>query len=794
MWNLITRMIRSTFRRFPVASLLNVLGLAIAFAAFVVIMMRVSYERQFDRCHTKADRIYRVDLVTGDHPEGFPILACPFVKAVIQSSPSIEEGTLLNPFIGSVYVSVEQKGERVGFEEPMFTCLPSTTRIFDFQMLAGDAGCLEDEGMALIPESMARRFFGDEPAVGKMIHLEEKVWTKEGRQFLTVGGVYRDFPQNTQLNNAIYSAFPAALYGKENWGQNYLCYVLLAEGADPESVSENFSRTFDFSAMSWVDSTAHIHLLPLTDIYYQSAEGSFGVIKSGNQEGTYMYVLVAFVVLLIALVNFMNYYLSLVPIRIRVINTCKVLGSSELSLRISLVAESILLTLVAYVVGIVLVVMLADSGILASFGFDLHLAGHIGLLSGLAFVALLLGLLFGLYPAWFATSFPPALVLKGSFGLSPQGKKLRWALMGFQFVMSFVLIVSSMFMKLQDEYMRKFSLGFDKDQILVVELNNKIAGKHQDTYRAKLRTSPAIEDVAFSMQKLGGGDAYMYWGYDNQGVNMELNVLPVSWNFFDVMGIQLLSGEKPTPADGQGNSVVIYPYESLDRALNYKSENLLDGYWEKGDDVKIGGIVPDIQFYSLRKKMQNAFFVVGYDALTPVSYIRVKAGSDIDAVFSHIRQILSEIDPTFPAEIEFYDTVLAELYHQETMLAQTVYFFSFLAIVLSLMGIFCLVMFEMMYRQKEIGLRKVMGATVREVLSMLGRKYFRMVTGCFVLALPLSYYAVYSWLQHFAFKTPVYWSVFLLAFVLILLITLATVLLQSWRVAVANPVESIRTE
>ena len=244
--NPIVRNFVSVFRRFRLAMSLNILGLAAAFAAFVVIMMQIGYERGFEDCHPNADRIYRVEFGT-EQWDSF-ILSRPFVYSLIHSSPQIEAGTILCPYMDKSYITVERNGAKVGFNETITTCYPEITQMFHFQMLEGSADCLQDYEKVLIPESTARKLFGEGPAVGKQINLEDGgLWTKGDCKFLVVGGVYKDFPGNTQLNNCLYTAMGDD-FTKNDWmSQNYFCYVMLQPGADPQNVADNFTRTFDFN-------------------------------------------------------------------------------------------------------------------------------------------------------------------------------------------------------------------------------------------------------------------------------------------------------------------------------------------------------------------------------------------------------------------------------------------------------------------------------------------------------------------------------------------------------------------
>ena len=344
----------SVARAYKGTLVMNVVGLAMAFAAFLVIMMKVSYERNFDRCHPKAERIYRAGIGTKEIQQGDVILPRAFVDAIIASSPYIEAGTFINPFVGERYISVDREGVPTGFRESFIACYPDITQIFGFRMVEGDAGCLRTNGSVLIPESMARRLFGDGPAVGRRIDLKETLWMNEKLSFITVGGVYADFPGNTQLENAIYLTPQPGDASEGQWdASNYLCYLLLAPGVSPEAVIANFNQHFDFSNLSYIpaDSKPSLTLCPLTDIFSLGMTERF-ISKGGNMETTRLLSLVALFTILIAGVNFMNFAVSLGPLRMRSINTQKILGCPVSRLRWSLLLEMVGLSLVAYLLSL----------------------------------------------------------------------------------------------------------------------------------------------------------------------------------------------------------------------------------------------------------------------------------------------------------------------------------------------------------------------------------------------------------------------------------------------------------
>lgn len=778
----------NTLKRFRLATTFNILGLSTAFAAFIIIMMQVNYERSFDKCHPTFDRVFRAEL---PHPqEGIFSIILPraLVETIMQSSPHIEAATIINPYLGQIYFTINENGERKGFRDVFVTCSPGITHVFGFTMVEGDKDCLSNPDYVIIPESLAKILYGNVSAIGKSLHCEEQVWSKD-RPDLIVGGVYKDLPENTQLKNAIYTAMDHN-FSINNWrSSNYLCYLLLDNKEAATDVIDNFNRNFDFSKLG-DNNTNKIDLTSLTDIYFLNDSQDGNITKSGNKQTTNLIILIAVLVVAVAAINFMNFSTSLAPLRIKNINIQKVLGCSNGVLKFSLMIEAVSITLFSYLLSILYVVILNEISVLSFIDANLSISDNLLLIGACSFLALLVGVLAGTYPAIYMTSFAPALALKGNFSVSPTGRLLRTLLIGIQFVISIGLIIATSFIWLQNRYMEGYSLGFDKDQIAIVELNENIYRNHREKFVNQLKSYSGIEDIAFSMQKLGSGDSYSASGIEYKGQSFDYFMLPVSWNFTSVMGIPIVGGRGANISD-----------ESPDHTSFLVNKDAQEKYsielgipLESNDQSSVIGFVDNVKFTSLRKENDNIVLVVDTRFPLQISYIRLKAGTDYFAAVDHIRKTISQIDPSYPFDIQFYDTLFEKLYHKEENLRKMITVLSLLAIIISIVGVFGLVIFETSSRRKEIGIRKVHGATIGEILLMLNQLYIRIILICFIIAVPLVYFGVFKWLEGFAYRTPMYWWVFIVGGLLILLLTVAIVSIQSWKAARANPVDSIKDE
>jgi putative ABC transport system permease protein len=382
-------------------------------------------------------------------------------------------------------------------------------------------------------------------------------------------------------------------------------------------------------------------------------------------------------------------------------------------------------------------------------------------------------------------------VLKGSFGLSPKGKKIRNVLVGFQYVVTFLLLITSSFMYMQNLFLHYVDYGYDNDAIIIACLNNKVKNQYQN-FKQDLKKNPIIKAVTCSQFILSTSDDYMRWGRDFNGGQVSFDTFPVDPDFLTVMNIPILEGRNFEPTDSLGEEGVMI--------MNKKA---MDTYGFKvGDKISsagtIIGVMPDIKYKSLRKELYPmCFFLFGKYNWGPIgnnAYVKVEKGTNLREAMDYVRSTLDTYDHGYPFVLYFFDDIINNAYQKENNTMKIIGAFSLISILISIVGVFGLVVFESEYRRKEIGLRKVMGATTKEVLYMFNKTYVKVLTLCFVIAVPFAVYAVKQWLENFSYKTPLYWWVFLLSFLIVALFTIVIVTFQTWKTASANPIESIKTE
>ncbi len=782
----------TTLRRFKLASGLNLLGLAAAFAAFVIILIQVNYEYGFDRFHAGADRIFRVEVSSARQniPAGSytPALPLPLAEAIRDAVPQIERVAVADGRERTLNVVAEREGNRTVYEETTREVSDEWLALLGVRMAEGDAAtALDEPGAALIPKSMARKFFGSEPALGRLLAPAETDSTIGARRAVRVGGVYRDFPRNSIFSNIIYLPVGEAERNLWSWS-NYQIYLQLASTGEAEEVERAIGR-IDYPDKS---EEAKWRLMPLADIYY-AADIVHDMAPKGSRTATRILLAIAVLVIAVAGINFVNFSMALAPVRMKNINTRKILGSSVAALRAAQVAEAAMTAAVAYAVALGMVAYIGRSALGSYFATSLLPGDNGGVVLLGAAIAVLTGAAAGLYPAIYSTSFPPALAVKGNFGLSPKGRTLRNVLVGFQFSVSMVLIICAAFMNLQNSFLATRAIGMNRGGVVEMPVSKKIFADRQSLFN-ELENDPAVEGVALSMAPMFR-DCYDNLGVWFRGEVVEFGNVEVTSQFTELMGIRIAEGRGFVEEDDRA--------EPGTRAIFNRTACRKYGL-ELGDRLEVGagrgievvGIMEDVNFESLHKPLGPfALMNVGNteQSYLPTAYVRIGAGGGT-AVLGRMAGVVAALDPNAVVDVHFLDETVEAQYRDERRIGSLITGFSLLAIVISMAGVFGLVVFETQYRRKEIGVRKVMGATVAEILAMFNRSFVRLVLICFVVAAPLAWYGVREWLGTFAYRTPVYWWVFAVSLLIVLAITLATVTIQSWRAATANPVEAFKTE
>jgi putative ABC transport system permease protein len=596
------------------------------------------------------------------------------------------------------------------------------------------------------------------------------------------------------------------------WGWNY--FIKLAKGTDPKEFEETahnvafdlFMKAFDIDDSNMTEKKAadieeykkmmSPHLMLLTDNYFAENVGHPG--KSGDRTTTITLLVIAVFVMLIAFINYINFFFAMVPLRLKSINTRKILGSSRFQLVMSSMGESLLMVVIALGLAVAVVTLFRQSTLAALIDTPLNFDKNMGIVALTIGIALLISVLASLYPALFSTSFNPAFALKGTLGTTQKGKAFRVGLIGLQFTVSIVLIICSIFVHQQRSFMMEHDLGFNQENLLQSHVTWDIAN-NRETVESRLKSDAAIKDIAWGDGPFVANNRHMAWNRPFKDGDVSWQVYPVSWNFLRFMGIDIVEGRDFTPADEQSENGVYIINETAQKTYGITTEDEIKGH--KAGLAEIAGVCKDFNFSPLREKIEPfAFYVYGKDPWNPCMrlFIRTEAGVDTQALMDRTIKTINDLDPTlgdgFSVWMRPFEQSIENQYKKENNLSKLVTLFTVLAIVISLMGVFGLVMFETEHRRKEIGIRRVHGATVEQILAMFNSRFVKIVVVCFVIAVPVSIVIMRRYLEGFAYQVSLHIWVFALALVAVLGVTVAVVTLRSLRAATVNPVKSLRTE
>lgn len=779
---IIIRNLISTISKFKAAWIMNFAGITAALTALMFVGMQIKYENNFDTYHKNSDRIFVIK--QGTVQPWDLILQRQDIEVIGNISPKIEAYSAKLDFIDKYYVETEgNNGERHGFQELVVGIDSGYVKMFDFDLICGDLKSLNEKGHILISESIAMKMFGTTDVLGKNITIDG-IWCGEPTNPIT--GVYKDFPANTQTQNAIYYSLDETAKSG-NYGHNFLGWVMLSSPNDREDIENLINQSIEYVKNGRGD---HFRLEPIRDSYYAN-EDNAGFLKSGSAKTTTMLTIIAFIVLLISAINQTNFNIALIPMRIKSINTQKVLGGDVSRLRIQLLAENIIICIIVWLTALLMVTILKNTW-LTSFivSNDLSVSGNFGVCFLVGLLALIIFTTSNIYSIYKLTSANPALVLKGSYGRSQSGRKLRNTLMVFQYLAAMCFISIAVSIWLQLNYMENGNYILKDNQIAIFHINENF-GRKFDLVEEKLKANSAIENVACTQTIFGGSDTYNTMNFIKDDDTLYYHNINCTREILDVFGIPLTAG------DGFQNR----PNSEID-PQNYKNDciitdNLGKGIEYLGDSLlgAVKGLVAsNIKITSYRAKDLPIAFVLERADNLGYCYVRIAKGSNVKDAINHITKVVGEISPEMPLEIMFYDQVFDNLYQKEIKTSATTIFMAILAILISIIGVFGMVTFDTEFQRNEISVRRTFGATTEDIFKRINIKYIIIIAIGFVLSLPITYYITGLWQENFIEKVSLPWWASLLILLLLTLVTVIIVTFQSAKVVYSNPIEGLKKE
>ena len=766
-------------------SFINIVGLAIGMACCILILLWVQDELSYDRFHENADDIYRViqDINFTDHSTTWAITQGPL-------GPSLKED--YSEIINAVRIT--GRGLRLTYDEKSYDegvgmADGSIFEMFTFPLIKGDpATALSDPFSIILTEEMAAKYFGEEDPIGKIIKADNQ-WDFQ------VTGVMKNVPHNSHLQFDFLIPF---IFGRElnytvdRWGNSqFRTYVQLQKGVAGQEVIQKISgHLFEKPT---IEKDARLNLQALTRIHlysnyeYDSAHGDIMYVT--------LFSIIAFFILLIACINFMNLATARSGNRAKEVGMRKVAGAHRTDIIKQFYGESILLAFIALLFAVVFVwLLLPVFNNLAAKELSMNLSGNLSILLGLLCIAMLTGIISGSYPALFLSAFQPVMVLKGSRLSGSKGSIFRKTLVVFQFSLTILLIVCTAGVYNQINYMRNRKLGYDREHMIYFGMRGDMRTQF-DAVKNELLQNPNILGVTASSNVPTYGYTFSnsLWRWEGQSPDEEIlmRAVFIDVDYFKTFGMEIAEGrsfsrEFPTDA-----TEAIMINEEAVKAMGMESA-IGKRLSIQDNNFNIIGVVKNYHFRSLRQKIDPLILIYN-PGNSRALFARLRS-DNIPQTIGYIENLWKKFAPGFPFNYRFLDEALDMLYRSEQRIGTLFQYFSFLAILISCLGLLGLASFMAEKRTKEIGIRKVLGASISNIAMLLSKEFTKWVLVANVIAWPIAYFAVSKWLQSYVYKANItIWS-FILSGVLALFIALITVSYQSIKAALANPIDSLRYE
>ncbi|MDN5204818.1 ABC transporter permease [Fulvivirgaceae bacterium BMA10] len=791
-------------------SILNVLGLAIGMASALLITLYIQHELSYDKFYEHSDRIYRLNTLYeySGFQNRYATTPPPLSKALMDEIPEVEAATRL--FLWSDFtMRPDNDLEKIFRETRVWHVDENFFKVLNFGLLEGDKEtALMEPGSLILPKSTAIKYFGREAYDKKEIIGRTLLGGKDGGTVRKITGIMEDQPDNAhwQFDILIASNGPIGKEGENNWSWNVgYTYVLLKEKAG-DAIDKKLDQIVEKYAMPFMGMTPaefeaqnyrmRYVLQPITDIHLKS-DYHKEIRPNGHIAYVYTFIAIAIFIILIACVNFMNLSTAQSANRAKEVGVKKVLGVSKGYLIGQFLTESILFSLIALVIAFGLVELFLN--VYQRFfdnliSFDIYnVSGWILTFSGTIFI----GILAGIYPAFYLTAFEPVKVLKGNLRSGIKSKGLRNGLVIFQFTVSIALMICTIVVMKQVDYIRSKNLGFEKENVVVLQ-NDKEIDERREEFKKFLSGQSKILSTSFSTGIPGLKQFHMR-GFTQEGQQQDMGIrwYEADDSYLETLGIELVAGRnfnKEIISDTSGillNEAAVKMLGLADPVGKYIIKNLGENDEER---LRILGVMKNFNYESFRSQIKP--LAIQYlDNFTFKDYITIRiAGGDIDRTLGQIKAGWNEFEPQVPMTMSFLDQDFDQLFKAEMRLKNIFGVFTGLAIFIACLGLFGLAAYTAEQRKKEIGVRKTLGATVANIATILSKNFVFTALIGFMLAIPISWFAMDKWLMVFAFKIELEPYMFLLSGLMAVFIAAITVSYQSIKAAIANPIEALKDE
>jgi putative ABC transport system permease protein len=790
-------------------SIINIVGLAVGLSCFLLITIYVIDELSFDKYNKKADRIYRVnsDILFGGNVLHLPMSSDMMGAALKKDYPQIEEYARIFTNSGNKLI---KKGNEYINEWGVANVDSTFFNVFTIPALSGDTRtALNEPNTVVISESAAKKYFNTTNVFGKTIETNDNK-----NNLYKITAVVKDIPENSHFHFDFFFSMKNVEY---QWGQylshNFRTYLLLKKGTDYKAFEKNFSQYIDkyvlpqakqYMNISSLDefeksgNKLQYSLIPVTKIHLYSKQ-SFELTASGNIQYVYIFSAVALFILLIACINFMNLTTARSANRAKEVGIRKVLGTERKNLVVQFLTESTLMVILSMLIAIIITYFTLPlfNGVAAK-SMTLNILFSPFILPILIVLPFIVGLLAGSYPAFFLSAFRPIEVLKSKFKLAGN-VSLRSTLVVFQFVTSIILIIGTIVVYRQLHYIQTKNLGFNKDQVLII--NDAYAlDKNTDAFKNDLLQLPGVIAGTMSGYLPVSSSARNDNTFSKEAVmdvknSFGMQMWSIDYGYLQTMGMQLTKGRNFSKEYGTDSSAMIIN-ETTAKILGYDDPIGKKIYENRGATglpvtYTIIGVVKNFNFETLRQPVGPLALVLG--SSTWLASFKVKP-DNISSLLKNVESKWKTMAKGMPFSYRFLNDSFNEMYKDEQRVGKIALTFSILAVLIACLGLFGLATFIAEQRTKEIGIRKVLGASIQGIVRLLTKDFLKLVAVAAVIAFPVAWFVMNNWLQDFAYRINMSWWVFLAAGAMAAMIALFTISFQAIKAAIANPVKSLRTE
>lgn len=799
-----------------VFSFINIFGLSVGLTCCLLITVYLVHELSYDKYHKNINQLYELGttFVKSDKDERTLNTPAPMAGAMKQEFPEIAETARMMMLFADDKTLLQYKQENAEaksfYETKGYMADPTLFNLFTYNFIEGDpSSALTDPNTIVLSEEIAKKFFGDKPALNKIIHVNSST---NGEFDYKVTGVYRPSAKPSHIDARFFVSLKGGnieqfMKQQTDMASNnmFSTYFLLKPGADAKKLEAKFPAFVDKYIGKDLKAYGFYKkqfLVPVKDIHLYSGLRN---TASGAGSITYLYILgsIALFTLVIACINFMNLSTARSSKRSAEVGVRKVLGANKKSLIKQFLGESLMMSLIAFVIALMITELLLPAfSHISGKNLSLDFSTNWLILIGFLILSFITGLFAGTYPAFYLSSFQPVKVLKGRFSNSLSAVALRKGLVVFQFIISVVLIIASVVIGNQMKYMRSTDLGFAKDQEIIIPLRSTIAKNIYTSLKNNIRSNRQVQQAGGTLYYPGILNPSDFGLYKEGKTVNEAKIVhtnAVDESFLQTLDIKPVAGRLFSPEfPGDTSNRLVVNQEAV-KQIGFASPQQAVGskvffdFRGKTYNFTIVGVVKDFHFQDLHVPIAPYAFQLNNTPTYNYLVVHAKA-ADISSLLKSIEASWHKLNPNEPFEYSFLDEDFQKNYEAENRLSSIVRYFTIIAILISCLGLFGLATFSAEQRTKEIGVRKVLGATVAGIVALLSKDFLQLVGISILIASPVAWYVMNKWLQDFAYRTNISWTVFVITAVVALLIAVITISFQAIRAAFSNPVKSLRTE